>query len=83
MICDLKATNKSETLPPFGQCRMLCIIAHSSIRVASGIILLTDTSTSNPFFKSAFDVEYLTSPVSLNKYVGIGAIAHIKINHLF
>ena len=66
----LEASNKSETLPPFGQFRKLCIIAHSPIRVTSGIILLTDTSTFNAFCKSVFEVEYLNSPVALNKYVG-------------
>ena len=30
-----KANNKSETLSRFDQCRMLCIIAHLSIKVAS------------------------------------------------
>ena len=70
MIYHLKATNKSETLTPFGQFRKLCITAHSPIRVTSGIILLTDPSTFNAFCKSAFDVEYLNLPVSLNKYVG-------------
>lgn len=57
---------------------MLCIIVHPSIRVALGIIFLTDTSTFNAFFRSVFDVGYLFSSVSWNKAVGIGASSHWK-----
>ena len=78
VIHDLKATNKSETLPPFSQYRMLCIIVYPSIRVASGTIFLTDFSTFNASFKSALDVRYLPSPVLLNNDVGIGASSYEK-----
>ena len=55
---------------------MLCIIAHPSIRVASAIVFFTETSTFNAFFKSAFDVGYISLLVSLNQAVGIGASSY-------
>ena len=73
-MSDVTVTNKSDTLPASGHCRILYIIAHPSIRVASGIIFLNDTSTFNAFFKSAFDVGHLLSLVSLNKAVSICTI---------
>ena len=55
---------------------MLSISAHPLIRVASEIIFLTDTSTYNPFFKSAFDVVHLPSPLALNNAAYTGASSY-------